>query len=591
LIGHCFVIRISSFVIVSSFEVSFFEFDLKFAMAEKDPIPDPKEATEAKLCAYLEGELSPTERVEIEQHLAANPQHRQLLVDLAKTRDWMRSIPRETSPVDLGEVFQSHVERAMLLDDSADQSSGMSLNRWPQYVLVAAITVLTLGLGAVLVAILKSPQQNGPLAGTFPTPDKALVSPGAPATASVDEVAGKRTDAPVAPLAGAAMPAPLAAADADATKAPARLMGGRAREKTETDALKLRLAAAGVRMPVDHQLVCFVVSADSPPAAMEQVRGFFDRQQIALDVTPNDKLEPANLNNALQGNGGGNGGGGVAFGNSRNGENKAETHVPLPGEQNLAGGTTTQNRQNLQQVQQSGQNELLPNNAPNTTANNTDNVALDKNSPLAPGAVSTGETYYIARGITPLQLEQLNANLVGNDLKQSVDRVTLVDATGHDLTKATMSPGTIAKGQTITVTIPQLVGPGIEKANVVKVADDGSINLPMIDPLQAAGASVSELQQRISEKYREANLIEAATVTVAVAAPPLAPATTPPSSQPAVAANVPTTRAAEAMKDQLAAPKAAPIAPPSTHPAMDLVDVVVVVQPSRFPAPATPATK
>jgi anti-sigma factor RsiW len=68
-----------------------------------DPISniDPKEATEAKLCAYLEGELSPSERTEIEQHLAANPQHRQLLADLAKTREWMRSIPAESAPFDL----------------------------------------------------------------------------------------------------------------------------------------------------------------------------------------------------------------------------------------------------------------------------------------------------------------------------------------------------------------------------------------------------------------------------------------------------------------------------------------------------------
>ena len=66
---------------------------------------DPKEATEAKLCAYLEGELAPAERAEIEQHLAANPQHRQLLSDLARTREWVRSIPSENSPVDLAEMF------------------------------------------------------------------------------------------------------------------------------------------------------------------------------------------------------------------------------------------------------------------------------------------------------------------------------------------------------------------------------------------------------------------------------------------------------------------------------------------------------
>src|SRR5450432_2364325 len=91
---------------------------------------DPKEATEAKLCAYLEGELAPQDRAEIEQHLAANPQHRQLLGDLAKTREWMRLIPRESSPVDLAEAFQGQMERSMLLDESSGRGARFSSIRW-----------------------------------------------------------------------------------------------------------------------------------------------------------------------------------------------------------------------------------------------------------------------------------------------------------------------------------------------------------------------------------------------------------------------------------------------------------------------------
>ena len=151
--------------------------------------------------------------------------------------------------------------------------------------------------------------------------------------------------------------------------------------------------------------------------------------------------------------------------------------------------------------------------------------------------------------------------------------------------------GAIARGQTLTITIPQLVGPGIEKTNVVKVADDGTITLPMIDPLQANGTMPEELQRRITDKYREANLIREATVSVAVAAPPA-------STQPLAAALRASTQPATqplrdlAMKDMATTQPVARAAPaaatPGTHPAVDssLVDVVVVVQQSKYPIPA-----
>jgi len=107
----------------------------------------------------------------------------------------------------------------------------------------------------------------------------------------------------------------------------------------------------------------------------------------------------------------------------------------------------------------------------------------------------------------------------------------------------------------------------------VKVAEDGTITLPMIDPLPAAGAMPADLEKRIAEKYREANLINAATVTVAVTAPagtqPVEPATL------ALRADAPATMPAGLLS-------------PTTAPASDaaLVNVVVVIQPSKFPAPA-----
>jgi hypothetical protein len=63
--------------------------------------------------------------------------------------------------------------------------------------------------------------------------------------------------------------------------------------------------------------------------------------------------------------------------------------------------------------------------------------------------------------------------------------------------------------------VPQLVGPGVEKTNTVKVATDGTINLPMLEPLPAAGQTTAELEKQIARKYSDANLIKDPTVTVA----------------------------------------------------------------------------
>jgi anti-sigma factor RsiW len=549
-------------------------------MSDQNANIDPKEATEARLCAYLEGELSPVEKIEIEQHLAANPQHRQLLVDLARTREWMRSVPRETSPVDLGEMFQGHVERKMLLDDSTDNAGGMSINRWPQYVLVAAITMLTIGLGVVLVAILKSPNGQGtastsvlgPRAGS--SVDHTVASTTLPAeTRDAKSLADAMppSDAPVKPAApGAGQAGALDdAAHEKYADNPFKARG----TADEIDALKSRLTAAGIRLPADQKTVCFVVTADSPPAAMEQLRGFFDRHQIVFNGPP------AGPSYASVGGRGGFGNARIAEAenNQAPGLHNSARMVQNSGTNNAAGSLNEVQQNSQQPVQNAANNQdMLPGaNTGDKARQNLAQIQTQQNlTPFASSAPTAGETIFVAPNMTPLELELLNASLAGDALKQSVDRVTLAERpqAQASLAPGEIAPGLITRGTTMTVTIPQLIGPGIEKTNVVKVGEDGTISLPMIDPVSAAGVAPAELQTRIADKYREANLIDSATVTIAVAA---APPSSSPGTQPAEAAArlaTPATKAATAA--------------PGTQPAVDpsFVDVVVVIQPSKLPA-------
>jgi hypothetical protein len=205
------------------------------------------------------------------------------------------------------------------------------------------------------------------------------------------------------------------------------------------------------------------------------------------------------------------------------------------------------------------ENGQQQNNVQGSTANSAGGVG-GFGGQLAP--VPAAETLYVAHGLTPLQLALLNASLSEYTPNQPVSKITLSDGTPV-AAPVWVAPNSIAKGQTLTVTIPQLVGPGIDKINVVKVADDGSISLPMIDPLQAVGITAGELEQRIAAKYHEANLIPSATVTVSAAAA-TQPATMP-STNPTAAA-LPTTRPA----DQVTA---------ATQPERDQgIDVVVIIE-------------
>jgi anti-sigma factor RsiW len=70
------------------------------------------ETIEARLCAYVEGELDEQGKAEIEKHLLANPHHRRLLDELSAQRTLLRRLPRDPAPPELAESFKRHHESA-----------------------------------------------------------------------------------------------------------------------------------------------------------------------------------------------------------------------------------------------------------------------------------------------------------------------------------------------------------------------------------------------------------------------------------------------------------------------------------------------
>src|SRR4051812_1438866 len=112
------------------------------------------EQIEAKLCAYVDGELDAAGRADIEAHLAANPQHRQLLAELREQREMLRALPHVKAPGDLIESLQTQLERSVLFNDNAEAPYVAGrINRWPPIV-AAAVLLLSVGLAAIIYFML-----------------------------------------------------------------------------------------------------------------------------------------------------------------------------------------------------------------------------------------------------------------------------------------------------------------------------------------------------------------------------------------------------------------------------------------------------
>ncbi|HZZ43805.1 MAG TPA: hypothetical protein VFE58_12780 [Tepidisphaeraceae bacterium] len=119
------------------------------------------ENTEAKLAAYVDGQLDPDQRAQIEQYLRANPDHQRLLADMIAQRQAVRDLPREKAPADIYDAMQAQLERSILLDDSGlNAPPSVRHSRRSQAFAIAAIALLAIGLAAVLYFALPSTRPN-----------------------------------------------------------------------------------------------------------------------------------------------------------------------------------------------------------------------------------------------------------------------------------------------------------------------------------------------------------------------------------------------------------------------------------------------
>lgn len=117
------------------------------------------ERREELISAYLDGELAPEERAEVEKWIEESPELRQLHDDLRSLGSSIRSLPRHKLDQDLGSTVVRRAERTVLGGDSQPSSApevrpapsiatwwlrgaGWRRLAWPAFALAAALMIL-----------------------------------------------------------------------------------------------------------------------------------------------------------------------------------------------------------------------------------------------------------------------------------------------------------------------------------------------------------------------------------------------------------------------------------------------------------------
>ncbi len=493
------------------------------------------ENIEAKLAAYVEGELDALERAELEKHLAGNVQHQALLEELKKMRFVLRDLPRESAPAEISERVQQQIERSLLLDDAASDRGTVRLNRWPSLLVAASIGILAVGLGVVVYMAL--PGQSVPNVLVSRNPTEALPeAPPAVAPRRGAETDRKDRASENSEQAPAGQFGPVAAGpDTSGKKESARTMPMR-----DTTG-KATVADADLDRAKSKQ-------DSSGPARL----GYNESVTLVIDSANAKQTEQA-LGDYLSLN-------------QFNWQVKADGSADRKGLEESAAPQQKLNDRELQSNM-----GLAVNNQPEANA--------------APSGAAQPPQRYQVQNISPAQVAELRGVLLQNGGRIQTP-AAVGGATGtvlgfdHAQSKAdapettqTNRPATtepaIEPGEVLAITVDELVGPGVDKTNTVRVSGDGTIALPMVEPIRVAGLDQAQAKSRIADVYRDAQLIPSPRVTVertlASTQPAEAPATRPAVGSLAGVAGGGTERAGEI-------PAASTTAPAR-------VDLVIVVQP------------
>ena len=257
------------------------------------------EQIESRLAAYIDGELPESERAEIEKYLTANPGHRQLIEELRGHKRKLASLPRERAPADIMDHLQSHLERQVLLENVEAAAGALRINRWPQWSAIAAMLLLTTGLGVLVYAVLPGGALNREQIVIAPSSNNLPVAPDLDEKADRMEAA-ERDGAPKDDLLADAVRSRELARESGAIAGNADKRGEDFVDKAaaEMEAKGLMTAAAGVGAKEASPLAlnngsAIVVATDDPMITQNLLAGYLGQNSFEFHPVRSDVAQAA----------------------------------------------------------------------------------------------------------------------------------------------------------------------------------------------------------------------------------------------------------------------------------------------------------
>ena len=237
------------------------------------PSPDRPGASdafdaEARLCDYLEGDLDPAGRAEVERRLAASPRERALVADLLRQRSALRDLPMPAAPPEVYDDVMNGLERSALLDPGPRDIAGAAVRiRWTRLLAVAAVALLAIGLTLSAVFLLP---------GRGPNPTVAVSTPKEEATSRKLASVERPKPAPAAGQGQGATGRPRVAFKVKPANVPA--------PAPTPNAVAFGMAPPPAAIgKVDEPALVLLVSTDDLHAADEQVTTYLAQNRIAFE--------------------------------------------------------------------------------------------------------------------------------------------------------------------------------------------------------------------------------------------------------------------------------------------------------------------
>lgn len=97
-----------------------------------------------QLSAYLDGELSPTERIAVDRLLASDPEARRILEELRQTSNMLRGLPKQRLPASAAAGLTARLERDSLLGGTSPGT--IRPTAWWKPLSIAAAVLLACGV-------------------------------------------------------------------------------------------------------------------------------------------------------------------------------------------------------------------------------------------------------------------------------------------------------------------------------------------------------------------------------------------------------------------------------------------------------------